>query len=67
MPGKAWLVFALESLAGVLLIIQEMPDEFYIFIGDTVTAVLFADTCTDCYAAFHGSKALKSVVVDNGK
>ena len=63
---KVSIVYYAQSLEGDDEI-QEMPDEFYIFIGDTVTAVLFADTCTDCYAAFHGSKALKSVVVDNGK
>ena len=46
-------------------VVQKTADQFHIFVGDTLAAVLFSDTRTDCNAAFHGGKSLQAVVADH--
>ena len=60
-------IFALQGVAGSFGMIQEIPDQIYILVGDPFAAVLFTDSGAYGDASFDGGKTLQPIVIDNGE
>ena len=60
-------ILALQGIAGCFGMIQEIPDQFDILVGNPFAAVLFADSGAYGDASLDGGKTLQSVVVDDGE
>ena len=58
-------ILALQGIAGCFGMIQEIPDQFDILVGNPFAAVLFTDSGAYGDASFDGGKTLQPVVIDN--
>ena len=57
----------MQGIAGCFGMIQEIPDQFDILVGNPFAAVLFADSGAYGDASLDGGKTLQPVVIDNGE